>query len=64
VNALQSPPALHIACTRLTVPVISDFLRDLRSAVDAVKASSEKGNGSMVMLCELACLLRSEDEGG
>ncbi|ORY89596.1 pyridoxal phosphate-dependent transferase [Leucosporidium creatinivorum] len=50
LNALQSPPALHIACTRLTVPVVSDFLRDLRIAVDEVKASTEKGKGSMVML--------------
>jgi len=51
VNALQDPPALHIACTRLTVPAVDDFLRDLRLAVDEVKALEEPGKGSMVMLC-------------
>lgn len=51
VNALQTPPALHIACTRLTVPVVGDLLRDLREAVDEVKAMDSPGGGSMVMLC-------------
>ncbi|GJN91433.1 hypothetical protein Rhopal_004454-T1 [Rhodotorula paludigena] len=37
LNALQNPPALHIACTRLTVNAVDDFLRDLRLAVDEVK---------------------------
>ncbi|BGP33086.1 Dihydrosphingosine phosphate lyase [Rhodotorula toruloides] len=50
LNALQNPPALHIACTRLTVPVVDDLLRDLRAAVDEVKAMEEAGKGSMVML--------------
>ncbi|KPV71727.1 uncharacterized protein RHOBADRAFT_56350 [Rhodotorula graminis WP1] len=50
LNALQDPPALHIACTRLTVPAVDDFLRDLRLAVDEVKALEEPGKGSMVML--------------
>ncbi|GAA5968316.1 hypothetical protein JCM11641_003808 [Rhodosporidiobolus odoratus] len=50
LNALQHPPALHIACTRLTVPVVDDLLRDLRIAVDEVKGREEKGTGSMVML--------------
>ncbi|TNY22188.1 pyridoxal phosphate-dependent transferase [Rhodotorula diobovata] len=50
LNALQDPPALHIACTRLTVTAVDDFLRDLRVAVDEVKALEEPGKGSMVML--------------
>ncbi|GAA5914135.1 hypothetical protein JCM6882_004933 [Rhodosporidiobolus microsporus] len=50
LNALQHPPALHIACTRLTVPAVPDFLRDLRIAVDQVKEEEEEGKGSMVML--------------
>ncbi|GAA5867377.1 hypothetical protein JCM8547_003325 [Rhodosporidiobolus lusitaniae] len=50
LNALQHPPALHIACTRLTVPAVEDFLRDLRRAVDEVKGEEGKGTGSMVML--------------
>ena len=52
MNALQTPPALHIACTRLTVPVVNDLLRDLREAVDEVKAMDGPGGGGMVMLCE------------
>lgn len=51
VNALQNPPALHICCTRLTVPVVDNFLSDLRSAVDEVKAQPEDGpQGSMVQI--------------
>ncbi|GAA5993343.1 hypothetical protein JCM10908_001437 [Rhodotorula pacifica] len=50
LNALQTPPALHIACTRLTVPVIDDLLRDLRKAVDEVKQASESGKGGMVTM--------------
>ncbi|BGP17316.1 Dihydrosphingosine phosphate lyase [Rhodosporidiobolus nylandii] len=50
LNALQSPPSLHIACTRLTVPVVDDLLRDLRTAVDEVKEMEGEGKGSMVML--------------
>lgn len=51
LNALQNPPALHIACTLLTVPVIDTFLKDLRIAVDKVKSNGgEVGGGSMVMI--------------
>lgn len=57
LNALQHPPALHIACTRLTAAegVVESFLRDLRAAVDEVKLMDKPGGGSMVMLCE--CLV-------
>lgn len=57
VNALQSPPALHIACTRLTVPVIDDLLRDLRTAVDEVKQTYESGKGGMVTMCAFNVVL-------
>ncbi|KDE02507.1 hypothetical protein MVLG_06938 [Microbotryum lychnidis-dioicae p1A1 Lamole] len=50
LNALQSPPALHIACTRLTVPVVDELLTDLREAVEEVKSQDKPGEGSMVML--------------
>merc|ERR1719487_3081990 len=50
LNALQNPPALHIACTRLTVNAVDDLLRDLRTAVDEVKATSESGKGGMVTM--------------
>ncbi|GAA6064716.1 hypothetical protein JCM10212_000830 [Sporobolomyces blumeae] len=50
LNALQNPPAIHIACTKLTVAAVDDFLRDLRTAVDEVKAMDKAGGGSMVTL--------------
>lgn len=50
VNALQNPPAIHIACTKLTVPAVDDLLRDLRTAVNEVKAMDKAGGGSMVTL--------------
>jgi len=37
LNALQSPPALHIACTRPTVEAVDKFLKDLETAVQSVK---------------------------
>ncbi|KAJ1826919.1 Dihydrosphingosine phosphate lyase [Coemansia sp. RSA 2599] len=39
LNPLQYPAALHIACTRLTVPVADEFIRDLKQSVALVKAS-------------------------
>lgn len=59
LNALQHPPALHIACTRLTAAegVVESFLRDLRAAVDEVKKLDKPGGGSMVMLCQCSAEL-------
>jgi sphinganine-1-phosphate aldolase len=37
LNGLQKPPALHIACTMLTVPVVDKFLQDLGEVVAEVK---------------------------
>ncbi|KAJ1721395.1 Dihydrosphingosine phosphate lyase [Coemansia erecta] len=39
INPLQFPAALHIACTRLTVPVADEFIRDLKESVKMVKAN-------------------------
>ncbi|KAJ2008562.1 Dihydrosphingosine phosphate lyase [Coemansia thaxteri] len=41
LSPLQHPAALHIACTRLTVPVSQEFLRDLRDSVALVRASPD-----------------------
>jgi sphinganine-1-phosphate aldolase len=43
LNALQSPPAVHIACTKPTVAAVEKFLVDLKEAVEKVKA---KGKGA------------------
>ncbi|KAJ2162360.1 Dihydrosphingosine phosphate lyase [Coemansia sp. RSA 552] len=39
LNPMQHPAALHIACTRLTVPAADDLIRDLKESVAAVKAN-------------------------
>ncbi|KAH9985342.1 PLP-dependent transferase [Russula vinacea] len=49
LNALQNPPGLHIACTRLTVSRVDDFIRDLKDAVWHAKGCVE-GKGNMVTL--------------
>ncbi|KAI0001270.1 PLP-dependent transferase [Russula compacta] len=49
LNALQNPPGLHIACTRLTVSVVDDFIQDLKNAVWDAKGSPA-GKGAMVSL--------------
>jgi len=49
LNALQNPPGLHIACTRLTVSKVESFIRDLKDAVWEAKGSSA-GKGTMVSL--------------
>lgn len=40
LNALQRPPALHIACTMLTLPAVDKFLHDLTGVVAEVKAAA------------------------
>ena len=42
LNPLQSPPAIHIACTRLTQDVVEQFLADLRESVTAVKLKGKE----------------------
>ena len=37
LNGLQKPPALHIACTMLTVSAVDTFLQDLAEVVAEVK---------------------------
>lgn len=46
VNALQSPPALHLAVTHLTIPVYQDLLRDLRIAIDRVRLATSDSIGT------------------
>ncbi|KAL0698771.1 hypothetical protein Bca4012_054893 [Brassica carinata] len=39
LNALQRPNSIHICVTLQHVPVVDDFLKDLREAVETVKAN-------------------------
>ncbi|KAK0551880.1 Dihydrosphingosine phosphate lyase [Tilletia horrida] len=53
LNALATePPGIHIACTRLTVPVVDNFISDLKTAVAEAK-KTKKGTtppGTMAAL--------------
>jgi sphinganine-1-phosphate aldolase len=49
LNALQDPPGVHIACTRLTLPVVDTFIADLKDCVREAK-TSPPGKGTMVSL--------------
>jgi sphinganine-1-phosphate aldolase len=37
LNALQNPAAIHIACTRLTLPVVNEFIADLQLSIKELK---------------------------
>ncbi|OMJ20187.1 Sphingosine-1-phosphate lyase [Smittium culicis] len=50
LSVLQYPPALHIACTALTVGTEDVFIQDLKSSISEVKANPEnfsKGSAAM-----------------
>jgi sphinganine-1-phosphate aldolase len=42
LNGLQKPPALHIACTMLTISAVDTFLQDLAEVVAEVKFAAAK----------------------
>ena len=61
LNGLQKPPALHIACTMLTISAVDTFLQDLAEVVTEVKiaaaaaeAEGIKQEGDMAMLYGVA----------
>lgn len=47
LNGLMNPAAVHIACTRLTVPIVDTFIADLKDSVKEAKMQPS-GQGSMV----------------
>ena len=49
LNALSGPAAVHIAVTRLTVPVVDQFIADLKDAVREAQLAPS-GAGTMVRL--------------
>ncbi|KAJ3749466.1 pyridoxal phosphate-dependent transferase [Lentinula detonsa] len=49
LNGLSGPPALHIACTRLTVSMTDTFIADLKDAIKEAKLTPS-GKGTMVAL--------------
>jgi len=49
LNALSGPPAVHIACTRLTLQAVETFISDLKVCVEEAK-KAPAGSGTMVAL--------------
>ncbi|CAE6430482.1 unnamed protein product [Rhizoctonia solani] len=49
LNALSNPASVHIACTRLTVPMADQFIADLKDCVAEAKGKPA-GKGNMVAL--------------
>ncbi|EGO00216.1 hypothetical protein SERLA73DRAFT_89122 [Serpula lacrymans var. lacrymans S7.3] len=49
LNGISSPAAVHIACTRLTVPLVDTFIADLKDSVQEAK-TAPSGKGTMVAL--------------
>ena len=47
LNVLQFPPAIHIACTLLTVPVVDELLRDISESVEILIKDPKAGNGEL-----------------
>lgn len=47
LNAIQNPSAVHIACTRLTIPVVDTLISDLKEAIKEARGSPP-GAGNMV----------------
>ncbi|EST08539.1 Pyridoxal phosphate-dependent decarboxylase [Kalmanozyma brasiliensis GHG001] len=43
-------PAIHIAVTRLTIPVVDEFVKDLKESVQTARASFSGKKGSMATL--------------
>ncbi|CAG8606629.1 25032_t:CDS:2 [Gigaspora margarita] len=57
LNALQNPPAVHIACTMLTVLSADQFLMDLKECVNEVKSNPEKSTDGSAAIYGLAATL-------
>jgi len=47
LNGLSAPKSVHIACTRLTVPLVDQFIADLKDSVREAKVAPS-GKGAMV----------------
>ncbi|TPX58172.1 hypothetical protein PhCBS80983_g03321 [Powellomyces hirtus] len=50
LNVLQNPPAIHIACTMLTVKAADQLLVDLQDAVTDIRNNPEAGKGAVAAI--------------
>ncbi|CDK24712.1 unnamed protein product [Kuraishia capsulata CBS 1993] len=55
LSALQKPPALHLAATNLSIPIVEELISDLKASVEELKESgSEKDKGDTAALYGVA----------
>lgn len=54
LNSLQNPPAVHIACTLLTVDHAEQFLQDLRDSINEVKSDPNRKSSETAAIYGLA----------
>ncbi|KAJ3074361.1 hypothetical protein HDU98_011430 [Podochytrium sp. JEL0797] len=45
LNILQNPPAIHIACTYLTIGAADTLVRDVKEVVEVLRKNPQAGNG-------------------
>lgn len=54
LNGLQSPPALHIACTKLTVNAVDTLISDLKTCVAEVVKEGGGGDAGKILTISLS----------
>lgn len=57
LRPLQNPPAIHIACTLLTVPHAEQFIKDLQDCVNETKSDSNKKSEGTAAIYGMAASL-------
>ncbi|RHZ88506.1 hypothetical protein Glove_22g74 [Diversispora epigaea] len=55
--SLQNPPAIHIACTLLTVPHAEQFIKDLQDCVNETKSDPNKNSEGTAAIYGMAASL-------
>jgi len=54
LNSLQNPPAVHIACTLLTVSHDEQFLQDLKESINEIKSDPNKKSSQTAAIYGMA----------
>ena len=54
LNALQDPPAIHVAVTLPIVGAVDDLIRDLEAVVESVKGQASDNKGDAAALYGVA----------
>ena len=54
LNALQDPPAIHVAVTMPIVAAVDDLIKDLEETVEAVRGNATEKKGDAAALYGVA----------